>query len=250
MLRAALVLLALSCASLPSALAEPLRFAGEDGCPYLCPHTPQEPGYLAEALGLVLPEPPRFDSLPWPRAVQMVRDGHRDGLVGAYGLAGLRVGSEPIGWVELAFYTRRDSDWRYHGDASLLGQRLGLAQGYANSPRFIAWRNQAGDDDLHLQVLGGERVLPRNLQKLLLGRIDVLLEDRHIIEHYLYLHPQLAGRIRRAGELPGRQPRHVGLSPHLPAVDERLAELDEGLRQLRRDGPLKTLGERYRLSFD
>lgn len=46
-----------------------------------------------------------------------------------------------------------------------------------NNPRFEAWRSQAGDDDLHLQVLGGERVLPRNLQKLLLGRIDVLLED-------------------------------------------------------------------------
>ncbi len=43
----------------------------------------------------------------------MVRDGHRDGLVGAYGLDGLRVGSEPIGWVGLAFYTRHDSDWHY-----------------------------------------------------------------------------------------------------------------------------------------
>ncbi len=184
MLRASFVLLALSCAAPLLSLAEPLRFAGDDGCPYLCPGTPQRPGYLVEALSQVLREPPHFDSLPWPRAVQMVRDGHRDGLVGAYGLDGLRVGSEPIGWVGLAFYTRHDSDWHYSGDASLLGQRLGLAQGYVNNPRFEAWRSQAGDDDLHLQVLGGERVLPRNLQKLLLGRIDVLLEDRDIIEHY------------------------------------------------------------------
>ncbi|MBY1009546.1 substrate-binding periplasmic protein [Pseudomonas aeruginosa] len=250
MLRASFVLLALSCAAPLPTLAEPLRFAGDDGCPYLCPDTPQRPGYLVEALSQVLREPPRFDSLPWPRAVQMVRDGHRDGLVGAYGLDGLRVGSEPIGWVELAFYTRHDSNWRYTGDASLLGQRLGLAQGYVNNPRFEAWRNQAGDDDLHLQVLGGERVLPRNLQKLLLGRIDVLLEDRDIIEHYLKHHPQLAGQVRRAGELPGRQALHVGLSPHLPEVDARLAELDEGLRQLRREGTLKALGERYRLSFE
>ncbi|KXF23748.1 ABC transporter substrate-binding protein [Pseudomonas aeruginosa] len=250
MLRASFVLLALSCAAPLLSLAEPLRFAGDDGCPYLCPGTPQRPGYLVEALSQVLREPPHFDSLPWPRAVQMVRDGHRDGLVGAYGLDGLRVGSEPIGWVGLAFYTRHDSDWHYSGDASLLGQRLGLTQGYVNNPRFEAWRSQAGDDDLHLQVLGGERVLPRNLQKLLLGRIDVLLEDRDIIEHYLEHHPQLAGQIRRAGELPGRQPLHVGLSPHLPEVDARLAELDEGLRQLRREGTLKVLGERYRLSFE
>ena len=158
MLRASFVLLALSSAAPLPTLAEPLRFAGDDGCPYLCPGTPQRPGYLVEALSQVLREPPHFDSLPWPRAVQMVRDGHRDGLVGAYGLDGLRVGSEPIGWVELAFYTRHDSDWRYSGDASLLGQRLGLAQGYVNNPRFEAWRSQAGDDDLHLQVLGGERV--------------------------------------------------------------------------------------------
>lgn len=142
MLRAAFVLLALSCAAPLPSLAEPLRFAGDDGCPYLCPGTPQRPGYLVEALSQVLREPPHFDSLPWPRAVQMVRDGHRDGLVGAYGLDGLRVGSEPIGWVGLAFYTRHDSDWRYSGDASLLGQRLGLAQGYVNNPRFEAWRSR------------------------------------------------------------------------------------------------------------
>lgn len=110
MLRASFVLLALSCAAPLLSLAEPLRFAGDDGCPYLCPGTPQRPGYLVEALSQVLREPPHFDSLPWPRAVQMVRDGHRDGLVGAYGLDGLRVGSEPIGWVGLAFYTRHDSD--------------------------------------------------------------------------------------------------------------------------------------------
>ena len=41
---------------------------------------------------------------------------------------------------------RHDSDWHYSGDASLLGQRLGLAQGYVNNPRFEAWRSQAGDD--------------------------------------------------------------------------------------------------------
>ncbi|MGV8488672.1 substrate-binding periplasmic protein, partial [Pseudomonas aeruginosa] len=93
MLRASFVLLALSCAAPLPSLAEPLRFAGDDGCPYLCPGTPQRPGYLVEALSQVLREPPHFDSLPWPRAVQMVRDGHRDGLVGAYGLDGLRVGS-------------------------------------------------------------------------------------------------------------------------------------------------------------
>ncbi|MFO6230389.1 ABC transporter substrate-binding protein, partial [Pseudomonas aeruginosa] len=83
MLRASFVLLALSCAAPLLSLAEPLRFAGDDGCPYLCPGTPQRPGYLVEALSQVLREPPHFDSLPWPRAVQMVRDGHRDGLVGA-----------------------------------------------------------------------------------------------------------------------------------------------------------------------
>ncbi|MBF3153786.1 ABC transporter substrate-binding protein, partial [Pseudomonas aeruginosa] len=72
MLRASFVLLALSCAAPLLSLAEPLRFAGDDGCPYLCPGTPQRPGYLVEALSQVLREPPHFDSLPWPRAVQMV----------------------------------------------------------------------------------------------------------------------------------------------------------------------------------
>ncbi|MGC3250857.1 ABC transporter substrate-binding protein, partial [Pseudomonas aeruginosa] len=80
------------------------------------------------------------------------RGGVRGGVGGSNGLDGLRVGSEPLGWVGLAFNTRHDSDWHYSGDASLLAQRLGLAQGFVNNPRFEAWRTQAGDDDLHLQV--------------------------------------------------------------------------------------------------
>lgn len=125
------------------------------------------------------------------------------------------------------------------------GPRPGLRE--QSALRSLA--QPAGDDDLHLQVLGGERVLPRNLQKLLLGRIDVLLEDRDIIEHY-----GASSAARRTGpprwRTAWRQPLHVGLSPHLPEVDARLAELDEGLRQLRREGTLKVLGERYRLSFE
>ena len=56
MLRASFVLLALSCAAPLLSLAEPLRFAGDDGCPYLCPGTPQRPGKSFERKPIALAE--------------------------------------------------------------------------------------------------------------------------------------------------------------------------------------------------
>ncbi|MEF0605965.1 ABC transporter substrate-binding protein, partial [Pseudomonas aeruginosa] len=90
MLRASFVLLALSCAAPLLALAEPLRFAGDDGCPYLCPGTPQRPGYLVEALSQVLREPPPSDRLPFPRSVHLLRAAHHHALPGPHALHGPR----------------------------------------------------------------------------------------------------------------------------------------------------------------
>ncbi|MDF3843731.1 ABC transporter substrate-binding protein, partial [Pseudomonas citronellolis] len=73
MLRSTLT--ALCCAAALGATAEPLRLGGDDWCPYLCPQTPEKPGYLLEGLGQALPEPPQFENLPWSRALQMAREG-------------------------------------------------------------------------------------------------------------------------------------------------------------------------------
>ncbi|MCP8464482.1 transporter substrate-binding domain-containing protein [Pseudomonas sp. ZM23] len=226
--------------------AEPLRLAVDDWCPYICPDDPDRPGYLLEALTLALEQSPTFEPLPWPRALQMAREGLVDGVVGAYPeeADGLLIGHEPIGWVTMRFYTRADSQWRYTGPDSLDGQSVGLAQGYSYGPQVDAWRAEHLEDHEQVQILSGERVLERNIQKLLLGRISVLLEDRQIVEHYLHRN-RLSDRIRTAGQLADKRPMYVALNPQLESVRERLDELDDGLRELRRDDRWRPLMQGY-----
>ena len=119
-----------------------------------------------------------------------------------------------------------------------------------NNPRFEAWRSQAGDDDLHLQVLGGERVLPRNLQKLLLGRIDVLLEDRDIIESTTWSIIRSSPDRSAAPANYPRGSRCTSASARTCRSRRASRGTRRRLRQLRREGTLKVLGERYRLSFE
>lgn len=232
--------------------AEPLRLGGDDWCPYLCPDSPARPGYLVEGLRRALPAaPPQVATLPWTRALQMARDGTIDGVVGAYReeSEGLLLGHEPIGWVDMRFYTRADSDWHYRGPASLEGLRIGLVQGYSYGGQLDAWRDRHLDGTDRVQMLGGERVLERNLQKLLMGRIDVLLEDRRIVEHTLErLH--LETEVRSAGSLPEKRPMYVALSPRLENAAARLDELDRGLRRLRESGGWTALLREYRVSPD
>lgn len=225
-----------------AAEAESLRLAGDGWCPYICPNDPDKPGYLLEALTRVLEQPPAFEPLPWPRALQMAREGLVDGVVGAYPeeAVNLLIGQEPIGWVTMRFYTRADSHWQYGGTESLANQSIGLAQGYSYGPQLDTWRDSHLSDHEQVQILSGERVLERNIQKLLLGRISVLLEDSQIVEHYLHRH-RLSGQIRAAGQLADKRPMYVALNPRLESVKERLNELDDGLRAFRQGnqwGPL------------
>lgn len=234
-----------------AATAEPLRLAGDDWCPYICPDDPDKPGYLLEALTRVLEQSPTFEPLPWPRALQMAREGLVDGVVGAYReeAEDLLIGHEPIGWVTMRFYTRADSQWSYQGPASLADQSIGLAQGYSYGPQVDAWRDNHLEDHEQVQVLSGERVLERNIQKLLLGRISVLLEDSQIVEHYLHRH-HLSGQIRAAGQLADKRPMYVALNPRLDSVKERLAELDDGLREFRRNDRWKPLMQGYGVAVE
>lgn len=249
MLRSTLT--ALCCAAALGATAEPLRLGGDDWCPYLCPQTPEQPGYLLEGLGQALPEPPQFENLPWSRALQMAREGLIDGVIGAYAeeSQGLLIGREPIAWADMHLYTRADSDWHYRGPASLDGLAVGLAQGYSYGEQLDAWRDRNLHDHERMQVLSGERVLERNLQKLLLGRVDVVVEDRRIVDRYLR-RQGLDGQVRSAGELPSPRPMYVALSPHLKDADARLAQLDEGLRQLREDDAWAPLMREYLVTVD
>ena len=244
MLRFAVPALLLCTALIAS--AEPLRLAGDDWCPYICPDNPDKPGYLLEALSRILSQAPAFEPLPWPRALQMAREGLVDGVVGAYPeeSENLVIGQEPIGWVTMRFYTRTDSPWHYQGPASLDDQSIGLAQGYSYGAELDAWRDSHLDDHEQVQVLSGERVLERNIQKLLLGRISVLLEDSQIVEHYLQRH-RLSGQIRAAGQLADKRPMYVALNPRLESVRERLDELDDGLREFRRSEQWKPLMQGY-----
>ncbi|CDF82790.1 hypothetical protein PKB_1428 [Pseudomonas knackmussii B13] len=249
MLRSAIA--SLLCTAALGAVAEPLRLGGDDWCPYLCPETPNKPGYLVEGLRHLLPETPEVQSLPWSRALQMARDGQLDGVIGAYAeeAEGLLIGREPIGWVEMRFYTRADSAWQYRGPASLDSLKIGLVQGYSYGPQLDAWRDSHLDAPEQVQVLSGERVLERNLQKLLLGRIDVLVEDHRIVDRYLH-RQHLDKQVRSAGGLPHKRPMYVALSPHLKDAAARLEALDQGLRRMRESGAWEPLMRGYLVSVD
>lgn len=249
MLRSALA--SLLCTAALGAAAEPLRLGGDDWCPYLCPDNPDKPGYLIEGLQRALPEAPRVEQLPWSRALQMARDGLIDGVIGAYReeSEGLLIGREPIGWVDMRFYTRAGSTWQYRGPTSLDSLKIGLAQGYSYGPQLDAWRDRRLDDHEQVQVLSGERVLERNLQKLLLGRIDVLVEDRRLVDFYLQ-RQHLTEQVRGAGSLPRKRPMYVALSPRVKDAAQRLEQLDQGLRRLRESGAWDALMRGYLVSVD
>lgn len=240
----ALLLLALLLALCPAALsAREVVLATTNWEPYIGPSLPQQ-GYVAEVARLALARSGhslRLLFLPWPRAVHMARQGKVDGYLPEYDSPALRqefLFSAPLPGGPVGFFRLRgQGPARWNGLDSLASCRIGVVRGYVNAPEFDAradLRKDMSTDDA------------TNLRKLMAGRIDLMVADRHV--GYA-----LARRL-----FPGQVERIEFLSPSLeekalfvcfprqnPAAQRLRRDFDRGLAELARQGILARLRARH-----
>ncbi|WP_338844468.1 transporter substrate-binding domain-containing protein [Massilia sp. W12] len=192
---------------------------------------------LQEALGRRMGLQLTHKILPWERAQQLVRAGLADGFVAvptaeraSYSIAA----SEPVAWWDILLYVRKqDARFDTVRDISALRPyKIGAVTG--NS-----WVKSN---------LGGMDVLYLKHQDLLLNllhkqRIDVIPENPGVMQQVIE-RLGLSGHITTVA-LPGmRQPMLLHIHPDSP-LRARLAEFEETLRAMRKDGAMKKILARY-----
>ncbi len=251
---AALLAAALSFAPKLLAAAEPVRLASLEWEPYIGPALPEQ-GYVAALIRAAFAEngvEVEIKFYPWARALHLARIGAVDGLVPEYFNASRESEFEfsatfPGG--PLVLCKRRSDAIVFAADPllepdtalqALKAWRFGVVRGYLNTPAFDAAdyliKEETSDD-------------ATNLRKLVFGRIDLAVIDRHVAEHLIHTrYPGYTKEIECMTPALADMPLHIAFSRKSPRMPDALAAFNLGLKALKADGRLAALRARYVLS--
>lgn len=227
----------------PSARAEgPLSLATLEWAPYVGKHLPNK-GFTTEIVTAVLERAGyRVDItfMPWARVLRRVARGEADAMYPAYYSKErdrIYALSDPFAQSFLVFYKRAEDDIAYTSLRALQGYRIGVVRGYVNAPAFdeaAFLRKEAADSD------------ESNLRKLLKGRIDLAVIDRHTARHLIATRiPEAAGRLVPLAPPLQIKPLYLGVSRRISRHDAIVEDFNRSLSEARSDGTLNAIQRKH-----
>jgi polar amino acid transport system substrate-binding protein len=230
--------------------AATISIVADEWCPYNCTPGDERPGYMIEIVQKVLGEAGHtidYRNMPWSRAIEEARRGKFDAIVGAAqgDAPDFVFPGEKLGVSANVLMVKSGTAWRYSDLDSLQAVSLGTIRDYSYGDELDAYITQHEKDAKRVQVASGDTALETNFRKLDAGRIDVLVEDRNVIEYYLAGAGQ-AGAYVAAGDL-GEDDLFIAFSPANKDAAEYARLLGEGVQKLRASGELAVILKKYGL---
>ncbi len=255
-----IVIALLFCFPMTSVHADVITLRADTWCPYNCNPNSDRPGYFIEVAKAVF-EPAGhkvdYQTMPWKRVIQKVEAGNFTGAVGTNSLETPRLiyHEEELGEVRHVFYIKKNKSWRYTGVESLKKVRLGVILDYVYDNSTVNPYIESHKDNPSLvQIVSGDDALEKNIHKMNLNRIDVVLEAATVFEYVTHQLGIPLSNYTEAGAIYAPKsnnkkliPIYIGFSPKNPKSKAYAALLDDGIRRLRASGELAKILARYHL---
>ena len=244
----------LSCVTLASpALADDIKIRADPWLPYSGGGEMNPAGYMvemakaiAEANGHTI----QYRTLPWTNALDVVREGKADCVVGAYksdaeGFAFPAVGWGPSGNV---FWGLAEQKWRFDGLASLDTVKIGILEDYSYGDELDGYIKQHAGDTARLEVVPAVgRGVVRLLARVIGKRVDAIIEDRNVLAYALEQAKMDPGRVIALGETGDPEDVYIACTPADPRGQKYADMFGNGTAQLRASGKLAEILGRYNL---
>lgn len=235
-------------------VAEPreLTMVADPWCPYNCePGDTQTEGFLVELAKAAL-EPLgykiHYKQVSWDDAIPAVRNGTYDILIASDP-------EESPGFVFPTYYAscgyalfaRKGEGFAYHGPNSLGERKLGGVEGYYYGQAEADYISANLDYDGKVQLVSGTAPLELNVQKMMDGQIDVMLENPAVLNYYLHGLKRDGALVKVVDTL--KTPCHLALSPAKSDSPAIAKLLDDRLPELEQNGVLPALRAKYGLDY-
>ncbi|GLQ29657.1 substrate-binding periplasmic protein [Litoribrevibacter albus] len=209
----------------------------------------EQPGYMIELATEILSKSGHtvdYRTMPWERALNEVRKGTEDCVVGAYkeDAPDFLFPDEPWGMDNTAFYVATGNTWRYQGLDSLNAIKLGVIGGYAYGDEFDEYVKQ--NQHNNIQTVKGDNALEKNIKKVIAGRLTTFIDSPLVVEAKLK-EMGMAGKIEIAGSLGDPSPMYIACTPAKANMKDIVQLLNQGTLDLRASGKLAEIMARYGL---
>jgi polar amino acid transport system substrate-binding protein len=228
-------------------LVKKLSLTADEWCPYNCIPSSDRAGYMVEIVKEVFKDyEVTYKLHPWKRAMTLARQNRVDGIVGAVDSEsdGLFMPKNEQGLLDGHYFARSSVKWKISkiSDIKKYNLKLGIVAGYgyANEvDKFIK------DNPDHTYSSYGEKAMPKLIQLLKKGRIDLITDDRSVF-WYKVNELKLNSKLFKSVGRPGKHiaPKNLYVSFY----DKKNAKiLSDGMIKLRKTGKLKKILNKYNL---
>lgn len=191
----------------------------------------------------------KYYVMPWKRAIQEVRSGKQQGLIGADQRdgKGFIFPEAEMSINTLSFYVKKGNSWRFNGETSLRDISIGTIKGYGYRKWLHDYIQKNKNDHTLVQEVAGGSALKMNIKKLINGRVDVIVDSEATIR-YMAKQMGYLDDIEPAGYGTSKNKIFLVFSPNDEYSATYAQILTEGVKELRKSGRLTEILNYYGLT--
>jgi polar amino acid transport system substrate-binding protein len=184
-----------------------------------------------------------YKLMPWERALDEVRQGNADCVVGAYKAdAPDFVFPQSVwGMDSNTFFKLKENSWQFNGLDSLINQKVGMISGYAYGDEMNQFITAHPDT---FKAIGSNNALENNLKKLLGKRLTLVMESELVMTAKLE-EMGLTGKVVSAGAESEAGAMYIACSPAKASSKTLVGLVDSQMPQLRTSGRLADILRKY-----
>jgi len=220
-------------------------------CPYNCKPGSSRPGLALEIAQEVFGPAGYqvvYEEVNWARCVEDARAGRFTGIIGAIrsDAPDFMFPKSPIGISGDAYAVRKGDAFKFDGAKSLQGRVLGVIRSYTFGGPIGAYIAAHANDGSRIEFVSGDGALMKNLDKLVAGHVDVVLDDRNVMLDAIE-RLGLEDRVQVTNGL-NNTPIYIAFSPRSGQPSKLVQIFDDGVARLRASGRLTELAARYHMA--
>jgi polar amino acid transport system substrate-binding protein len=215
------------------AFGDEIVLVADPWCPYNCGWNDENPGFMVEIAKDVLGQnghAVKYFNVPWARAIYGTREGQYDGIIGA-------------GRTETPDFVFPDIELGLARHTFYV--TLGVIKNYSYGDLFTVYIEPNQDNPNRVQVISGEKGLALNIHKLEENKIEAIIEDQAVFQHYLR-EANIPNHFSEAG-IASMEKVYIAFSPKLKKAHAYAEMLTKGMQALRKSGRLSEILQKYGL---
>lgn len=225
-----------------------LKFASDEWCPYVCDPKSADPGLFPEVIKLIYEargDHPEISLLNYARAIEDTRSSLFDAVIGCAreDAPDFKFPKEALADSTFEYFVSKKSSWKYKGDNSVVGKKIGIITGYTYDPVTMDLVKKHKKSFIEVS---GDKGLSTLVKMLDAGRIDAFIESPNVFNYFLLSRGIGKDLYQSAGMAPQTpQKITVCFSPKSPNSDMLIQFYQTGIKGLKSSGKLKEIYKKY-----